>query len=81
LGLVGPKDVALMKVSLMAMIAYLLYCRLGISGGILIFDVQRLLAQYKTKSFEDGAEDLFDNVSGKRVTFPEHLVDIEQLID
>lgn len=81
LSLSGPKDVAVMKVPLIAEIAYLLYLQLDVKAGLLVFDLQRLLALYEIKIFEDGYEALYDSVSEKRVVFPEHFVDIDSLID
>ena len=81
LSLCGPKDVAIMKVPLMAELAYLLFLRLGVNVGLLVFNLQTLLARYEIKVFEDGYEDLYDSISKKRVVFPEHFVDIGSLID
>ena len=80
IGFAGPSVFGSMQVSIMAMIAYLLYVRLGISDGLLVFDVQIPLARYERRVLGDGIEDLFDKISGKVVEFPQHLADIDSLI-
>src|SRR5262249_26382886 len=64
-------DLRPVQVEVMVIAAYVLHRRLGISQGMLTFDVQLLLARYEV----DG--EWIDTVSGKPVRFPEHLVDVK----
>lgn len=64
-------DLRSMQIPVMAFIAFSLFRRMGIVG-MLVYDVQRLLARYEA-SVEDGLDELFDLVSQKIVRFPDHL--------
>jgi hypothetical protein len=64
------------QVEVIALIAYFLHdTPLNIHRGMLSYDMQTLLARYEERG--DGWCDL---VSGKRVIYPEHLVDINTRI-
>lgn len=79
IGLTGraySKDLCL---PIMAFIANLLYLRMEISDGILVFDVQRVLARYKGESYLDGTKGLYDQISNRFVEFPQHLIDLNKL--
>ncbi len=58
----------------MASLTYAMYRRLQISG-ILVFDLQSLLARY-----EIHGEKLFDTISKKVVEYPEHLSNLFKVI-
>jgi len=79
IGLVGPSDVFQMALELTAMIAYLLYLRLGISTGVLLFDVQVPIAIYEERIY-DSYQNLFDTISSKEVDFPQHFLDLDSRI-
>jgi hypothetical protein len=64
-------DLRAMQISAIAFIAYALFRRMGIVG-MLVYDVQSLLARYETR-VESGLEELFDLVSNSVVRFPDHL--------
>ena len=48
IGLVGPSEFRSMRVSLLGMLAYLLYHRLGIGSGSIVYEMVRPLAIYET---------------------------------
>ena len=75
----GSADLRDIQVSIVAFIAFLLYLRMQISEGILVYDVQRLLARYKEKSISEEAKGLFDETSNKFVELPQHLLDLDKL--
>jgi hypothetical protein len=56
------------QLGFMALIPSLLQARAGITSGMLVYDVQRLLASYEMRGNE-----FFDVVSGKAVSFPCHF--------
>lgn len=68
----GSEPSRAIQVEVLALCAYALRdSPLCIEAGMLVYGVGRLLARYETR---DG--DWFDLVSGKRVVFPGHLVDV-----
>lgn len=71
-------DIDLLDIAVQTMVAvaYVLHARLGIHDGLLVWDVQSALAKYSLRHDERNAETWYDSVSGKAVTFPEHLDDI-----
>jgi len=79
ISLVGPSDVMDMALPLTAMIAYLLYLRLDVKDGALMFDIQTTLARYEERVFED-FRNLFDKISCKLIEHPQHFVDIESRV-
>lgn len=68
-----------LRLSIMAFTANILYLQMGISEGVLVFDVQRFLAKYKEEIYSEGYKDLYDEVSNKFVEFPQHLIDLDKL--
>ncbi|HXG63604.1 MAG TPA: hypothetical protein VNO70_00765 [Blastocatellia bacterium] len=64
------------QLPVMALVAYALYSRLRITG-ILVFDVQLLLARYKER-LNPGTNTvhLFDEVSNEFVSYPKHISDL-----
>lgn len=64
-----------MQLIAMSLIAFTLHQRLGITG-ILVYDLQRLLARYEERHDEHGERVLFDVVSQEPVRFPEHLASL-----
>lgn len=72
-------DVRDMVSTVMGLIPSLLYRRGDIKEGILIYDVQILLARY-TERIEDSITGLFDEVSGVFVESPRHISDINSRI-
>jgi hypothetical protein len=64
-------DLRPMQIPAMAFIAYALFRRMGIVG-LLVYDVQSLLARYEAR-VTDGLDELFDLVSNRVVRFPDHL--------
>ena len=60
----------------MASLVYALYRRLAITDGILVFDVQVLLARYEQRSLSAGERGLYDTVSGEFVSFPHHPISL-----
>lgn len=60
----------------MASLVYVLHRRLGISEGILVFDVGRLLARYEQRTTSDGKALLYDSVSEASVKYPEHYTSL-----
>jgi hypothetical protein len=79
IGFVGPGDVRSMALPLIATMAYLLFCRLDISDGTIVYDIQVPLSRYERRSSE-GYEDLFDIVSNRFVEFPRHFLDLQSKI-
>ena len=64
------------QVEVIALTAFFLHdMSLAIHRGMLSYDVQTLLARY-----EERGDVWFDLVGGKRVTYPDHLVDIKARI-
>lgn len=64
------------QVEVIALTAFFLHdSSLAIHRGMLSYDVQTLLARY-----EERGEEWFDLVGGRRVAYPEHLVDIKARI-
>ena len=72
----GDRYVSEIRVPLMAMIVFLLYHRLKIKGGMLVYDLQALLGRYEERITEDGVPYLFELLSQEFVGFPEHFVDL-----
>ena len=68
-----------LRLPVMTFIANILYQQMGISEGILVFDVQRILAKYKEEVDSEGYKDFYDEVSNKFVEFPQHLMDLNKL--
>ena len=64
-------DLRSMQVPAMALIAYTLFRRMSIAG-MLVYDVQTLLARYELR-VENGLDELFDLVSNRIVRFPDHV--------
>jgi hypothetical protein len=64
------------QVEVIALTAFFLHdTSLAIHRGMLTFEVQTLLARYEEKG-----DEWFDLVGGKRVAYPEHLIDIKARI-
>lgn len=64
------------QVEVIALTAFFLHdTPLAIHRGMLSYDVQTLLARY-----EERGKEWFDLVGGKRVAYPEHLVDLKSRI-
>jgi len=63
----GDGDIRELQLGVMAMLPSILQCRAGITSGILVYDVQRLLARYEMRG-----DKFFDAVSGQAVTLPDH---------
>lgn len=72
----GSADLRDTQISIMALIANLLYRRIEVKEGILVYDVQRLLAKYSEKIDSNDEKNLFDEVSDCFVEFPKHLIDL-----
>ena len=64
----GAGDFRQIQLGLMALLPSVLQLRAGVTGGILVYDAQRVLARYEMR---DGT--FFDTVSNRPVTFPEHF--------
>lgn len=79
-GLTGPRNIASLRINVLGMLAYILYDRLKIGSGMIVYDLGYPLAIYETRIFENDYEDLFDLISGKWVQMPEHLRDLELAI-
>ena len=76
----GGADLRNIQVLIVSLIANVLYRRMKVSEGILVFDAQLLLARYTEKfNSEIDGNDLFDIVSNKFVEFPQHLIDLDKL--
>lgn len=68
-------DLRQIQVELVAMITFILYRRLNIDRGMLVFEVQTLLARYRAHN-----GNWFDEVSGQAVIFPQHFIDLHERI-
>lgn len=79
IGLTGQLYAKDFRLSIMAFAADMLYSQMGISDGILVFDVQRILAKYTEKINSNNEKSLFDEVSNQFVEFPQHLIDLDKL--
>jgi len=64
------------QMEVMALIAYFLHDTLEIDRGMLTYDVQIVVARYEPR-----AEGWHDLVGDKRVTYPEHLIDLKARVD
>jgi hypothetical protein len=64
-----------LQLTTMLSIVYALYRRLQITG-MLVFDLQKLLARYETRTNEQQQSLLFDSVSNQWVRFPEHFAHV-----
>jgi hypothetical protein len=60
----------------MASLVYALYRRLGISDGILVFDVGLLLARYEQRPTSGREKGLYDVVSAEFVKYPQHFTSL-----
>jgi hypothetical protein len=66
----------MLQLPTMAFLVFALHRKLGITG-MLAYDVQVLLGRYEEKEHpENHAQELFDSVSNKFVSFPSHLEDL-----
>lgn len=74
----GSADLRNTQMPIMAFIANLLYRRIDIKEGILVYDLQSLLAKYAEKTDSNNEMKLFDEVSNCFVDFPKHLVDLHE---
>ena len=62
-----------------AFIAKVLYRRMKITG-MLVYDVQIILAKYEEKyNMQLQGNDFFDTISNRFVKFPQHLIDLDKL--
>ena len=68
-------DLLCVTLQTIATIAYVLYTRLSITQGMLVYDMQTLLALYE----ENNANNWVNKVNGNVVEFPEHIHDISQI--
>jgi hypothetical protein len=64
----GVADLREIQLGLMTFLPFVLYRRASISGGMLVYDIQQLLARYEVR---DGR--FYDTVTGQPVNFPAHL--------
>jgi hypothetical protein len=64
-----------LQLTTMLSIVYALHRRLQITG-MLVFDLQNLLAKYETRINEQQQSLLFDSVSNQWVRFPEHFAHV-----
>ncbi len=71
----GAADIRQVQLGLMAMLPSVLHLRAGITSGMLVYDVGRLLARYEMRD-----DKFFDTVSGQDVTFPDHVCHIFQRV-
>ncbi len=69
-------DLRRLQVESMAMLAFVLFCRLDVGSGLLTFDAQQVLARYYTLSGR-----WHDELSGKDVSFPGHFVEVRSRIE
>jgi hypothetical protein len=69
-------DLLAIATEAMVAVAYLLHVRLEIHDGLLVRDVQTLLAKYDLRRNEFNETLWHDSVSAKFVEFPEHLCEI-----
>ena len=60
----------------MASLVYVLYRRLGILEGILVFDMGLLLARYEPRHGRETGLRLYDSVSAEFVKYPQHLTSL-----
>src|SRR5215207_7897848 len=73
-----------MQIPVVALIASLLHRRSQVKGGILVYDVQILLARYEERPNTEFGNQLgldittwlFDTISNEFVVFPEHFKDL-----
>ena len=72
-------DLRPLQVAVMVAMPYLLFRRHGLTG-MLVFDLQRLIASYEARIGADGEAALFDTVSATFVRLPEHWKDVSSRI-
>jgi hypothetical protein len=68
-------DTRALQVPAISMIAYVLFFRMGITGSLLLED-EHILATYEARKDIKNRLSLFDSVSTKIVSFPQHFVDL-----
>lgn len=71
-------EMRIIQVPAIVLIAYTLFYRLNIKG-MLVYDVQHLLARYEERlDFKgSGGEEMFDSVSGEFVSLPRHFKNLD----
>lgn len=69
-------DLLAIATETMVAVAYVLFARLDIHKGLLVRDVQSLIARYELRHNEFNEPLWHDSVSAKFVEFPEHWRDI-----
>jgi hypothetical protein len=67
----GSDAIRLFQTEIVAISAYTLHCHLGVTDGVIIYDLQRVVAQYQLV-----AGVWTDLISGKAVGSPTHLADV-----
>lgn len=77
-GLTGRAYSKNLPLPIMAFIANIMYLRINITDGILVYDTQKILAKYKEKTQLESMKNLYDEVSNKFVEFPQHLIDLDK---
>ena len=69
-------DLGYIREATVSCIVHVLYCRMGISDGLLVYNTQRVIARYEERQTDWGGKALFDLVSNKFIDFPGHINDI-----
>ena len=70
-------DLRMVQLPAIAMIIYVLFRRMNVTG-MLVYDVQIVLARYEARSVSaGGAAYLYDVLSNEFVSFPEHLAALQ----
>jgi len=72
---VPDADIRDIQIGIMSFVPAILFRRAGVGTGILVYDAQRLLGRYRVSN-----DQLFDEVEGRLVSFPDHLVSVNRRI-
>jgi hypothetical protein len=73
-------DLRVMQVPTIALVIYILFSRMGVTG-MLVYNIQTLLGRYEERILsEESKGDLYDVVSNELVSFPEHFATLQKRI-
>jgi hypothetical protein len=71
-------DLRILQLPMIALIAYTLYRRMKITG-MLVYDVQILLAKYEERlDTENNSLEIYDTISTEFVSFPTHFENLQK---
>jgi hypothetical protein len=69
-------DLLPIQLETLVIVMFVLFQRLGVDQGMLVYEVQRLLGRYEQRDGE-----WLELISGQGVTFPDHLSEVRRRLD